>query len=142
MMKNVLRSLKAENKAKRESTAQILHGLDTKTKCVVEPLKKPERLLPILEEVERDSNWQRVYDAAVQRKHPDPVKMADSAMRARNKSNSLTDKRRKLEVVEEVPKQSLPDKIQKNKCQATKLDGCKCEFAAVFGNFCKRHAPK
>jgi hypothetical protein len=141
MMQNVLRSLKAENRAKSESTAQILHGLDTKTRCHVEPLKKPELLTKILEEVERDAIWQRVYDAAVRSNHPDPVKMADSAMRARNKSNNILKSRRKLEVVQEVPKQSFP-LVDKKKCQATKLDGCKCESSAVYGNFCKRHAPK
>jgi hypothetical protein len=144
MMKSVLKQMKAERKASRESTAEILHGLDTKVKCAPVALKKPERLSSILEEVERDANWQRVYDAAVQGNHPDPVKMADSAMRSRNKAKQVVNERRKLEVVQEVPKQDfpVPEKVQKKKCQATKLDGYKCEFGAVFGNFCKRHAPK
>lgn len=143
-MKSVLKQMKAERKASRESTADILHGLDTNAKCAPATLKKPERLSIILEEVERDANWQRVYDAAVNGNHPDPVKMADSAMRSRNKARQVVFERRKLEVVQEVPKQDFPapEKTQKKKCQATKLDGHKCESGAVFGNFCKRHAPK
>lgn len=78
--------------------------------------------------------------------------MADTALRAREKSMALMAARPKLLVTKEVPKPSetcvsAPAKKGRValhaafRCKAQTLEGKQCGFKATCGDFCKKHAP-
>jgi hypothetical protein len=75
--------------------------------------------------------------------------MADTAMRAREKSLALMAARPKLLVTKETPKPSetvaVAAAAKKGRaalrCNAQTLEGRQCGFKATCGNFCKKHTP-
>ena len=92
----------------------------------------------------------RVYRDAVATGHPDPTKLANTVMKFREKSIKLqkarptvkitTDPPKPVEtVVAAKPKQKkvLHDALR---CKALTLEGRRCGFKSVCGEFCKKHA--
>jgi len=96
--------------------------------------------------------WQKLYKVAQDAGHPNPEKMADTGLRAREKSLALLAARPKLLVTKETPKPSetVMDAAAKKgrmvphaafRCNAQTLEGRQCGFKATCGNFCKKHTP-
>lgn len=95
---------------------------------------------------------QKLLKMAKDSGHPDPEKMADSAIRARDKSLALLAARPKLLVTKEMPKASETVTAAAAKkgravlhaafrCKAHTLEGKQCGFKATCGDFCKKHTP-
>ena len=93
---------------------------------------------------------QKLLKMAKDSGHPDPEKMADTAMRAREKSLALLAARPKLLMTKEMPKPSETVVAAKKgrtvpnaacRCKAQTLEGKQCGFKATCGNFCKKHVP-
>jgi len=91
--------------------------------------------------------WQRVYKSALDGGHPDPEKMADTALRAREKSLALMASRPKVLITTEKPKMTevaaAPKKTvldQARRCKALTLEGRQCGFKSTCGDFCKKHS--
>ena len=76
--------------------------------------------------------------------HPDPEKMADTMLRARDHASKLRLARPKTMLMTEVPKFSeTAPKCPKpggDKCKAKTLEGRQCGFRASCNGFCKKHA--
>jgi hypothetical protein len=89
--------------------------------------------------------WWGFYRDAMQRSHPDPEKMADSALRARERTLALKEARHKVVITLDPPKSQetvvAPKKVQSGiRCNAMTLSGKRCGFKAACGDFCKKHA--
>jgi hypothetical protein len=99
--------------------------------------------------------WQKFYNDAVKTKHPNPELMADSFLRAREKSLALEKARHLCQKIDKAPKQcevaapaakkggrTVPPPAFR--CKATKMDGKQCEFKRNpdCGEFCSKHAVK
>ena len=97
----------------------------------------------------RPALWTAVFQAAVRSNHPEPEKMADTAIRARARSLSMMAARPKIMVIKEAPKPNETCVAEKkgrvvpqtNRCKAQTLEGRQCGFKASCGVFCKKHAP-
>ena len=94
--------------------------------------------------------WQKFYDNARASGHSDPEKMADSLLRARERTLELvealhitkvtTDPPKPQEtVVVAVPKKGRALPNTANRCQAKTLAGKQCPFKATCGPFCSKH---
>jgi hypothetical protein len=94
--------------------------------------------------------WWGYYHDALLRGHPDPEKMADTALRSREKTIALTAARPATKQTLEIPKpleavaaakpkgrQVLHDAFR---CKALTLEGRRCGFKATCGDFCKKHS--
>ena len=100
--------------------------------------------------------WRKLYDQAVVNKHPNPELIADSMLRAREKSLAIEASRHKLQVTDKVPKPAetviaVKTGVKRarvipvgSRCAATKMDGKQCEFKRHpdCGKFCSKHAVK
>lgn len=97
--------------------------------------------------------WHRLYEEAVQTKHPFPEKFADSILRAREHAARIEAARRKLvHDPDYKPKPNeaaatAPAKAKKKpvvhdafRCKALTLEGRRCGFKATCGDFCKKHS--
>ena len=98
--------------------------------------------------------WQKLYNQAVEDKHPYPEKCADSVLRAREKTLKIEANRHKLQKTDKVPKPAETVVAAKtgvkrarvvpvgSRCVATKMDGKQCEFKRHpdCGKFCSKHA--
>lgn len=92
--------------------------------------------------------WCRYYHDALMRGHPEPEKMADTALRARERTLALAAARPAVKQMLEVPKSVETAVVNKGKtvipdgerCKATTLEGRRCGFKATCGAFCKKHA--
>jgi hypothetical protein len=95
--------------------------------------------------------WQKFYTDAVARAHPDPEKLADAMLRSRERSLELAAERHKVLVTAEKPKsqETVVSSVKKTgravvhdafRCKALTLEGRRCGFKAVCGDFCKKHA--
>jgi hypothetical protein len=80
--------------------------------------------------------WQTILDESVRTQHLDPVKMADSSIRMRNKFLALKKARRATVYIEKPPKQVV---AMVHKCRATTLGGRQCTSHATRGGFCTKH---
>lgn len=82
--------------------------------------------------------------------HPEPEKMADTAIKAREKALAIAKARPAIKMLTEAPKPKEtavpPPKMKRGvlaqglRCQAKTLEGKQCGFKATCGNFCKKHA--
>jgi hypothetical protein len=97
--------------------------------------------------------WQNIYKNAVKSKHPNPVLMADSALRAREKALDIEKARHLTQFIDKNPKtlEAPPPAPKKTgrtvpppalRCRATKMDGKQCEFKCKNGDFCTKHSLK
>ena len=95
--------------------------------------------------------WQKLYNDAVARCHPYPEKLADTLLRSREHAMEIEEKRRKLMITTEKPKAQETVAVEtkkanrvtltdKTRCKALTLEGRRCGFKAVCGDFCKKHA--
>ena len=96
--------------------------------------------------------WQKFYKEALVQKHPLPEKLADSLLRARERSLALAASRHKVLLTLEKPKAQetsvnekaarkgrvIPHEAQR--CKALTLEGRRCGFKSTCGDFCKKHA--
>ena len=94
--------------------------------------------------------WKNLVSAAIKSGHPDPEKMADTALRAREKSVALMAGRHKLLMTKEPPKPAETVAAAKKgraapaatcRCKAMTLENRQCGFKATCGDFCKKHSP-
>ena len=93
--------------------------------------------------------WQKFYNNARASGHSDPEKMADSLLRARERSlvlvqglhtTQVTDAPPKpQETVVAVPKKDRALPNTANRCSAKTLAGKQCPFKATCGEFCSKH---
>jgi hypothetical protein len=93
--------------------------------------------------------WQKFYNNARASGHPDPEKMADSLLRARERSLELmgalhtiqvtTDPPKPQETVVAVPKKGRVMPNTANRCKAKTMAGKQCPFKATCGEFCSKH---
>lgn len=100
--------------------------------------------------------WRKLYDQAVLNKHPNPELLADSMLRAREKTLKIEAERHKLQKTDKVPKPTETVATAKtgvkrarvlpydSRCVATKMDGKQCEFKRHpdCGKFCSKHVVK
>jgi len=98
--------------------------------------------------------WWAFYHDALARGHPDPEKMADSSLRAREKAKALEAARPAVKLALEAikPQETAVNEKAARKakvvpheafrCKALTLEGRRCGFKATCGDFCKKHAQK
>ena len=94
--------------------------------------------------------WQKFYNNACASGHPDPEKMADSLLRARERSLELVQAMHTTQVTTDPPKPqetvavAVPKRgrllpTEANRCKAKTLAGKQCPFKASCGEFCSKH---
>jgi len=94
--------------------------------------------------------WQKFYSNARASGHPDPEKMADSLLRARERSLELVEAMHTTQVTTTAPKpqetvaMAAPKKGRvlpslAARCKAKTLAGKQCPFKASCGEFCSKH---
>ena len=94
--------------------------------------------------------WQKFYNNARASGHSDPEKMADSLLRARERSIELVRAMHTTLVTTAPPKpqetvaMSAPKKVRAlasaaTRCRAKTLAGKQCPFRATCGDFCTKH---
>lgn len=87
------------------------------------------------------------YDAALRTGHPDPLKMAETALRCRERTLKMKTEKRQMMVLSgpppptaaSVPVAPKETKADGPKCTAHTLEGRKCTFKATIGCFCRKH---
>lgn len=96
--------------------------------------------------------WQRFYNDALLRGHPDPDRMATSAVRSREKTMAIEAARHTLIVCTKVPPlETVGPRVASAKkgrtvvhaafrCTAMTLAGTQCTFKKTCGTFCNKHA--
>ena len=94
--------------------------------------------------------WWGYYHDALLRGHPDPEKMANTALRSREKTLALAAARPATKETLVAPKPTETVVAAKPKgrqvphdafrCKALTLEGRRCGFKATCGDFCKKHA--
>jgi len=111
----------------------------------------PPRPAPARAEVTESDLWKKLYSVAQAAGHPNPEKMADTALKAREKSLAILAARPKLLVTKAPPKPSETCVAEKKgkgrtvphtafRCKALTLEGRQCGFKATCGDFCRKHA--
>jgi len=94
--------------------------------------------------------WQKFYNNARASGHSDPEKMADSLLRARERSLELVEALHITKVTTDPPKPqetvavAAPKKgrvlpSSATRCNAKTLAGKQCPFKASCGEFCSKH---
>ena len=94
--------------------------------------------------------WQKFYNNACASGHPDPEKMADSLLRARERSVEITESLHTIKmtakppkpqetVAMEAPKKGRVLPSSSVRCKAKTLAGKQCPFKATCGEFCTKH---
>jgi len=94
--------------------------------------------------------WQKFYNNARASGHSDPEKMADSLLRARERSLELVEAlhitkvttappKPQETVVAVVPKKGRVLPSSAARCKAKTLAGKQCPFKASCGEFCSKH---
>ena len=94
--------------------------------------------------------WQKFYDNARASGPPDPEKMADSLLRARERTLELVEALHVTKVTTDPPKPqetvavAVPKRgrllpTEANRCKAKTLAGKQCPFKASCGEFCSKH---
>jgi hypothetical protein len=98
--------------------------------------------------------WWALYHDALARGIPEPEKMADSSLRARERAKALEAARPAVKLTLEPPKPqetAVNEKAASKgrvapldacRCKALTLEGRRCGFKATCGDFCKKHAQK
>ena len=86
--------------------------------------------------------WTRIYEIAKREGNPFPEKLADSALRSKERTLDIVEKRHKLIKVDKKPPKENEAAISTAICKARTMAGTKCTFKAVCGEFCKKHAGK
>lgn len=95
--------------------------------------------------------WQKLKTKAEQEGHRDPEAFADAALRNREKTLEIGEKKHKLSFVPDYQPKAIetaaakaPTKTATDSkiCCARTLEGRPCRFKATCGTFCKKHAPK
>jgi hypothetical protein len=115
-----------------------------------EPLRVPEpkTKAPLPPPVGKGGElWMKLKSQAEALKHPNPEGFADAALRTREKTLAINDKKHKTKMLADPPKMTEVGKEPKAKlegkiCRARTLEGRPCRFKATCGDFCKKHAPK
>jgi hypothetical protein len=137
----MLRDIK-KGLAEYKNNVASIPKVDLATRVRSAPVPRKEVARP---EVDRtDPYWQDVYRDAVQSGHPLPEKLADSLVRARQKTREVKEARAKIEITNKPPpKEGESVKVATvNTCKAVLLSGKPCTFAAKCGKFCSRHSQK
>ena len=86
--------------------------------------------------------WTRIFEAAKREGNPFPEKLADSALRSKERTLEIAQKRHKLIQTNKKPPKENEAGIATAICKARTMAGTKCTFKAVCGEFCKKHAGK
>jgi hypothetical protein len=121
----------------------------------IRPVPTPSAPRPTLPPADRGTAlWQTIYKSALKGDTEEArlfaEKMADTALRAREKSLALLESRPKLLLTKAPPKPSETCGAEKKgravlhaafRCKAQTLEGKQCGFKATCGDFCKKHTP-
>ena len=92
--------------------------------------------------------WQRIYAESKRMGHPNPEKMADTAVRCRERAlQKQTERAAVVRITsvphvqnKELPDQKKPAPYKEPKCKARTLEGKQCPFKCMAGEpFCKKH---
>jgi len=96
--------------------------------------------------------WCKFFDQAVATAHPEPEKLADSLLRARERSAELTEDRHKTMMTTKQPKPqetvatattgAKKGRVMPHedfRCKAKTLAGKQCPFKATCSGFCSKH---
>jgi hypothetical protein len=88
--------------------------------------------------------WQTIFAEAVRLKHPEPEKMADSCIRARERSIGLKLNRRSTKLISKLPTGTNKAHAHAiiRKCCAITLGNRQCTASATQGGFCAKHFVK
>ncbi|BAT22061.1 hypothetical protein AR679_gp035 [Yellowstone lake phycodnavirus 1] len=92
--------------------------------------------------------WQKFLADAVAQGHPEPERLADTLLRAREKTLELNEKRHKVEITTKKPTPAecagavagVKKVTGGALCKAVTLENRPCKFRAVCGAFCKKHS--
>jgi hypothetical protein len=92
--------------------------------------------------------WQKLFADAVAQGHPEPARLADTLLRAREKTLELKEKRHKVEITTKKPTPAECAGVVAGAkkvtggalCKAVTLENRPCKFRAVCGDFCKKHS--
>jgi hypothetical protein len=146
-----MESLASIRKACKVPKVQRLTAAEAHQRVRAAPNTVP-KTTPAPPEGQHSDLWWGFYHDALQRHHPDPEKMADSALRARERALALKEARHKVMLTLEPPKPSETVAVNKGtkkakpvvhdslRCKALTLEGRRCGFKATCGDFCKKHA--
>jgi hypothetical protein len=145
MSDRTLARLRAELHAPRKPI-KVIHRkpVEEVPKAAAEP--KPVREAP---KGQGGEIWQKYYNQAVAQGHPEPAKLADTLLRAREKAQELDAAKHKLKVTDKKPTvaecSGLAPSAKKAVtsgalCKAVTLENRPCKFRAVCGGFCKKHS--
>lgn len=139
-----MESLKVIRQTCKVPTARHLTDAEARqrVRALPTPKTKPPHPLP---KGYKNELWWAFYNDAVRRGHPDPEKMANSSLRARESTMAINDARHKIATTLDPPKPQETVVAAKQtssgpKCKAYTLSGKRCAFKAVCGEFCKKHA--
>jgi hypothetical protein len=89
-----------------------------------------------------NSLWQTIYAESVRLEHPEPEKMADSCIRARERSIGLKLNRRSTKLISKLPTHTTHARTLIHKCCAITLGNRPCTASATQGGFCAKHFVK
>jgi hypothetical protein len=104
-------------------------------------LREPVQKLP--PKGKYSAEWTRIFEMAKLEGSPDPEKLADSALRSKERALEIDEKRHKLiKVDKKPPRDNEISSAIKSICKAMTMSGSKCTFKAVCGEFCKKHSAK
>jgi hypothetical protein len=108
------------------------------------PTKAPAAPPPPAPKGKGSELWQKFYNNARASGHPDPEKMADSLLRARERSLDLTASLHTTLVTTDPPKpqETVVGRAMTSssaRCKAKTLAGKQCPFRATCGEFCNKH---
>ncbi len=79
-------------------------------------------------------DWKKYYAATIGQGSEYAMKFADSAIRFKKHTLKLEKKRHTTVLLDKMPTHEV------KKCSARLMSGKKCEFRAVCGEYCKKHA--
>jgi hypothetical protein len=136
--------LRADLHAARKP-AQVIHRKPVAETAPVAPAAKPPPAPP---KGQGGPTWQKFLEDAVAQGHPEPERLADALLRAREKTLELKEKRHKVEITTKTPTpaECAGAAVGVKKvtggalCKAVTLENRPCKFRAVCGDFCKKHS--
>jgi hypothetical protein len=87
--------------------------------------------------------WRNTFNEAVRLKHPDPMKVADSAVRWQANGTKIKNARRSLQLINKKPPGPSPVPMKKKaaiRCKVINHGTHKqCAYGAKMAGFCMKH---
>ena len=137
--------LRADLHAPRKPV-KVIHRQPVEETVAVVPVPKSALAPP---EGQGGATWQKFFEDAVARGHAEPARLADTLLRAREKTQAIKDAKHKTMLTTKTPTPAenagLAAGARKSGasgelCKAVTLENRQCKFRAVCGGFCKKHS--